>query len=168
MGYLAVWKVLEEMIADFRQKGLVIPAEVMNDLKSARTMIKILKADMSRGETLQRIEEYLSNVESYVVSEGQKKFGVEYLDEWLERLNMASSQIIDEEEEETSRFISGAPREQKWIRVKTSAELPIERLRALAQESNLLCNVENNGFLLVYGKDEDIKSFVRKITVKHS
>ncbi len=165
MGYLAVWKVLEEMIADLRKKGLSVPAEVMTDLKSARTMIKILNADPSRGETMQKIDEYLENVESYVVSEAQKKFGVEYVDEWLKRLGKASSQIFDEEEEET-RFISGIPRGQKWIRVKPLPELPIEKLKKLAEESNLSYNIQKDGFLLVHGKDEDIKHFVKKMVAK--
>jgi hypothetical protein len=166
LGYLAVWKVLEETIADFRKKGLVIPAEVMNDLKSAKTMINILKADPNRGETLQKIEEYLANVESYLVSEGQKIFGAKYLEEVLKRLNEASQKISCEEEEET-RFISGVPREEKWIRVKTSKELPAEKVKAIAEELNLSCNIQDDGYLLVYGKDDRIKEFVKKIANKH-
>ena len=86
MGYLSVWKVLEEMIIEFRKKHITIPEEVMDNLKSARTMIKILKADPCRGETMQKIEEYLGNVESYLISEGQKKFGQEYVEKWLKKL----------------------------------------------------------------------------------
>jgi len=166
MGYLAVWKVLEEMITEFRKKGITVPTEVMDNLKSARTMIKILKADPHRGETMQKIEEYLSNVESYIISEGQKKFGVEYVDEWLKRLDEASVRMPDVEEEET-RFIPGLPKEQKWIRVKPSTELPIEKLKILAQESNLSCKLQNDGYLLVYGEDECLKEFVKKVATKY-
>jgi len=166
MGYLAVWKVLEEMITEFRKKGITIPTEVMDNLKSARTMIKILKADPYRGETMQKIEEYLGNVESYLISEGQRKFGVEYVDEWLKRLDEASVRMPDVEEEET-RFIPGLPREQKWIRVKSSTELPIEKLKLLAQESNLFCKLQNDGYLLVYGEDEHLKEFIKKMATKY-
>ncbi|MGQ9642161.1 MAG: DUF2096 family protein [Candidatus Bathycorpusculaceae bacterium] len=129
MGQLAVWKVLEGMILEFRRRGVAVPAEVVDNLKSAKTMIKILKADPSRWETAQRIEEYLSNVESYLISEGQKKFGVEYVDKWLKKLEEASVRFPDLEEEET-RFVPGLPREQRWIRVKPTVELPIEKLKA--------------------------------------
>jgi hypothetical protein len=166
MGYLSVWKVLEEMITEFRKKGITVSTEVMDNLKSARTMIKILKADPHRGETMQKIEEYLGNVESYLISEGQKKFGVEYVDEWLKRLDEASVRMPDVEEEET-RFIPGLPREQKWIRVKPSTELPIEKLKLLAQESNLSCKLQNDGYLLVYGEDEHLKEFVKKMATKY-
>jgi hypothetical protein len=166
MGYLAAWKVLEEMILEFRKRGITIPVEVMDNLKSARTMIKILKADPSRGETMQKIEEYFSNVESYMISEGQKKFGVEYVDKWLKKLDEASLRFPDLEEEET-RFVPGLPREQKWIRVKPSAELPMEKLKLLAKELNLSCELQRDGYLLVYGEDECLKEFVKKMATKH-
>ncbi|MEM3696792.1 MAG: DUF2096 family protein [Candidatus Bathyarchaeia archaeon] len=162
---MAVWKVLEEMILEFRKKSIKIPAEIMDNLKSARTMIKILKADPSRGETMQKIEEYLSNVESYLISEGQKNFGVEYVNKWLKRLDEASMRIPDLEEEET-RFVPGLPREQKWIRVKPSAELPLEKLKMLAKESNLSWELQSDGCLLVYGEDVYLKEFVKKMAKK--
>jgi hypothetical protein len=163
MGHLAVWKVLEEMIIEFRKKRLPIPATVMNDLKSARTMIKIMNVDESRGEAAQKIEEYLGNVESYLVTEAQKKFAAEYIDDWLRRLEEASCEICEEKGEEPS-FISGVPRDQKWIRVEPLASLPLEKLRQLAKETNLSASVQEDGRLLVYGKAEDIKEFVKKMT----
>jgi len=163
MGYLAVWKVLEEMVIEFRKKGLPVPAAVMNDLKSARTMIKIINIDASRGETAQKAEEYLGNVESYLVTEAQKEFAPECIDAWLRRLEEASCEICEEKGEE-SRFISGLPRDQKWIRVEPLASLPLEKLEQLAEESNLSCSVQQDGRLLVYGKAEDIKGFVKKMT----
>jgi hypothetical protein len=163
MGHLAVWKVLEEMIIEFRKRGLPIPVTVMNDLKSARTMIKIVNVDASRGETAQKAEEYLGNVESYLVTEAQKEFAPEYIDEWLRRLEEASCEICEEEGEEP-RFISGLPRDQRWIRVEPLASLPLEKLKQLAKESNLSCSVQEDGRLLVYGKAEDIKGFVKKMT----
>jgi len=166
MGYLAAWKVLEEIITEFRKKGATVPTEAMDNLKAAKTMIKILKADPCRGETMQKIEEYLGNVESYLVSEGQKKFGVERVDEWLKRLNEASVRMPDVEEEEI-RFIPGLPREQKWIRVKPSAEMPADKLRTLAKESNLSCRVQSDGYLLVYGEGDRLKEFVKKMVTKY-
>jgi len=166
MGYLAVWKILEEIIAEFRKRGLTIPANVMNDLKSAKTMIKILNADPNCGQTIQKIEEYLGNVESYLVSEGQKIFGAEHVEKWLEQIDEAGRKILNEEEKET-KFVPALPREEKWIRVMPSNKLPVEKLNAIAEELNLSHDMQNDGYLLVYGKDEKIKEFVKKITVKY-
>jgi len=165
MGYLAVWKVLEEIITDFRKKGISVPKEIVNDLKSAKTLINILKANPTHRETIQKIEEYLGNVESYLISEGTKNFGDKYASEWLKRLDEAGKALFAEEEEEI-RFVPGLPREQKWVRVKPSANLPIEKLKSIAEESNLSYNVQSDGYLLVYGEEERIKEFVKKVAIK--
>jgi hypothetical protein len=164
MGYSAVWKVLEEMITDFRKKGLTVPTEILDDLKSAKTLINVLKADPTHGETVQKIEDYLGNVESYLISEGTKNFGDRYTSEWLKRLDEAGKVPFIEEEE--IRFVPGLPREQKWIRVKPSADLPIEKLKSLAEESNLSYNFQSDGYLLVYGEENRIKEFVKKVAIK--
>ena len=166
MGYLAVWKIQEEMVADFRKRGKIIPEKVMNDLKSAGTLIKMLKANMSQEDTVQKIEIYLANVESYLVSEGETLFGTEYVDEWLKCLSETSKKKAEPDEEET-RFVPGLPRGQKWVRVKPSAELSVEKIKTLAQKSGLLYKTQNDGNMLVYGKDEHVKSFVKKMATEH-
>ena len=165
MGYLAVWKVLEEMITDLRKKGVTVPADVISNLRFAKTMISVLKADPRRVDTGQKVGEHLRSVEVYLVSEGQERFGAGYVEEWLKRLDEANKKVLEEEEE--TRFISGLPREQKWIRVKPSAELPIEKLKVLADELSLSHNVQNDGCLLVYGQNERIKDFVKKMATKY-
>jgi hypothetical protein len=169
MGYLAAWKVLEAMIADFRKRGIPVSADIMNDLKSAKTLINILKADPCRVDTSQKVETYLLNVESHLVSQGQKKLGAEYVEEWLKQLDEASQKPHEEEaaEEEETRFIPGLPREQKWIRAKPTAELPLEKIKALAEEANLTSKLQNDGYLLVYGEDKSIKEFVKKMATEY-
>ena len=166
MGYPAAWKVLEEMITDFRKKGTTVPAEIVSNLRHAKTLINVLGADPTRLDTSQKVEGYLLSIESYLVSEAQKNFGNSYVEQWLKRLNEASSRVVEEEEKET-KFVSGVPREQKWIRVKPSAELPIEEIKALADELNLSFNVQNDVYLLVYGEDRSIKDFVKRMTAKY-
>jgi hypothetical protein len=141
---------------------------MMDDLKSAKTLINVLRADPCREETSQRVETYLLNLESYLVSQAQKKFGSKYVEEWLRRLDEASKKPHEEEEPEAeARFVPGLPREQKWIRVKPTGELTLERIKELATESNLLFNVQSDGYLLVYGEDERIKEFVKKMATTY-
>lgn len=166
MGHLAVWKVLEETVTDFKKNGVTVPADIIGDLKSAKTIIKILKADPSCGENTQKIDEYLTNVESYLISEGQRRFGQAYVDEWLQRVDEAGRKMIDEEEKET-RFVSGVTGERKWIRLTPTNELSLEKLKALARESNLSCKVQNDEYLVVLGSDAVLKDFVKKIAAKH-
>jgi hypothetical protein len=165
MGYSAVWKVLEEIITEFRKKELPVPERVMNDLKAARTMIKIMNADEGHGETSQKIEEYLGSVEAYLVTEAEKHFAPEHIDNWLKRLEMANCETCKENAEET-RFIAGVPRDQKWLRVEPLASLPLEKLKQLAEETNLFVSIQKDGRMLVYGRAEDLKEFVKKMTTE--
>ena len=166
MGYSAVWKVLEEMITDFRKKGITVPAEMISNLRHAKTLINVLGADPTRLDTSRKVEQHLLSIESYLVSEGQKRLGKGYAEQWLKRLNEAGSKVVEEQEKEM-KFISGVPREQKWIRVKPSAELPIEAIEVLADELCLSFNLQKDGCLLVYGEDRSIKNFVKKMTAKY-
>ena len=161
MGYLDSWKVLEEMVADFRERRISVPEGIINDLKSARTLIKVLNADPSNNEMVQKVEECFFRVESYFGSEGEKIFGREYIEEWIQRLDEAGKKPSQDEEEE-NRFLSGIPREQKWVRIKLSAELTEKKVKALAQESKLSLNVQDD-YVIVYGEDEHVKRFVRKM-----
>lgn len=165
VGYIAVWETLEQMIMDFRKRGVTVPSQVISRLRSAKTLINVLRADPDRKDTDQRVEKFLLSIESYLVSEGQKQFGKEYVEEWLKRLSEASKEIFEEEEWPT-RFIPGIPRNQKWIRVKSSDELPVGALKALAEELDLSYNIQSDSYLLVYGKEDGIKKFVKKMTAE--
>lgn len=165
MSHLATSRVLEEIIIEFRKKGLPVPQKVLTDLRSARVLMKVEDVDQkSLGETAPKIEEYLSNVEAYLITEAQKILTPAQVDEWLRRLESASCDICPMEEKEETYFIAGVPREQKWIRVKPLAILPIDKLKQFATETSLSSREETDGYLTVYGSAEDIKSFVRKMT----
>jgi hypothetical protein len=166
MGYLSVWKVLDQMVADFRKRGAAVPDKIMSDLKSARTILSAKKTPQGSSGILEEIEAYLVNVESYLISEGEKRFGKEYANEWLRKIKAASGKVSDDEEEK-ERFIWGFPRQQKWIRVKPSTDLPPARIKALANESSLSIKSQNDGCILVYGTDKHVKDFVKKMTTKH-
>lgn len=170
MGHLAVWKVLDEMIMEFRQRGLIVPSDVMNDLKSALSMIKIGEADIGRGETAPKIEEYLNNVESHLIAEGQRKFEPKYIEEWLRRLDEASYETCatletcETEAPPESRFIIGVPREQKWLRIEPKDELTFEKLQKLAEQTGVSTRAEEDGHLVAHGKAEAMKEFIKKMT----
>ena len=165
MGYTATWRILEDIIIELRKKGVTIPTNVMTDLKSAKLMINISQAEGSTGEVTQKVEEYLANVEGYLITEAEKTFGSERVDEWLRRLEAAICEVCEVKEEE-DKFILGVPRDQKWIRVEPIGNLTSERLQQIAKESNLSVNPQKDGRLVVYGQPEDIKEFLKKMTAE--
>jgi len=165
MTLLAVWKVLEEIMINFRKKELPIPQRIMDDLRSAKVMINVIDSDENGCvETDPKITEYLGNVEAYLISEAPKNFSAETIDKWLNQLEKATNKATEEEDRTEPRFIRGLIRNQKWLRVKPLANLPLEKLESLALESELSFKVEEDGQLLVYGKDNAVKEFVRKMT----
>jgi hypothetical protein len=168
MGYQAVWKVLEEIIIELRKKGVATPQSVMSDLKSAKVLMKIMDVSQKDlGETAPKVEQYLGSVEAYLVTEAQKIFEPARIDEWLRRLEEANCDtcaVCGEEGKEETKFVSGIPRDQKWIRVEPITTLPLEKLKQLAEKQNLSSHLQENGRLLVYGKAENIKAFVKEMT----
>jgi hypothetical protein len=45
--------------------------------------------------------------------------------------------------------------------------MPVEALKALADELNLSFEVQKDGCVLVYGEDERLKDFVKKMATKY-
>jgi hypothetical protein len=66
-------------------------------------------------------------------------------------------------EKEEAKFITGVPRDQKWIRVKPLPNLLTEKLKQLAEETSLSFREENE-HLIVHGTAENIKKFIKKMT----
>ena len=172
MGYEAVWKVLEEIVIELRKKGVETPPNVMNDLKSAKILMNVLATSESdRGEAAPKIEEYLGSVEAYIVTEAQKFFPPAHIDTWLKRIETANCgtcptctvETAKTEKAETT-FITGVPRDQKWIRVKPLTNLPAEKLKQLTEETKLSFREEQDGHLIIHGNPENLKKFVKKMT----
>jgi hypothetical protein len=173
VGYSETWKILEEIIIEFRKKGLTMPETVMCDLKSAKTLIRLIDAaEEGRGEIGPKVEQYLASVEAYLITEAQKCFPSERIDEWLRRLQVSFCDVCagqpKTEAKEEARFVSGLPRDQKWVRVTPINSLPTEKLKQLADETNLTVKPEKDTHLIVYGKAEDIKQFIKKMTQQAS
>jgi hypothetical protein len=80
---------------------------------------------------------------------------------------MARKRISGEEEVKVvSRFVSGLPRGKCWVRVQVSEDTPQRGIENLAEEIGLLHKMQENGFVLVYGDDESMKSFVKRLRLQ--
>ncbi len=164
MGHNQVWKTLDSLIAEFRKRGKTVPQNIIEDLRSARTMMQVLKADPKRAENIPTIEMYLGNVESYLVFEAHKKFGARFAEEWMQKLQDARKAGDAEEEplESSSKFVAGVPRDQKWLRFQVSDETPENTIKKLAAECGLSTRIQPDGYVLVFGDDTKIKLFIQK------
>ena len=167
MGYNEVWKVLDDLIAEFREIGETIPSDVMEDLRAAKTLIQILKADPKRTENTPSIEAYLGRVEAYLIFGAQSKFGQTFTEEWMARIQTArESKPEDEKLPPSSKFVPGLPRGQKWVRVQVTEDMTEKEIRQLAEETELFWRLQDDGYMLVYGEDEKLKLFLKKSSEK--
>lgn len=163
MGYAAKWKVLEDLMIELRKKDFETPSNVINDLRSAKLLIKIDAAEESRGDTTSKLEEILGAVESDLIAEAQAVLSEQEVDEWLRRLDEASLLTCEVKAESERGFITGVPRDKKWIRIEPIPNLPSERLTQIAMENSLTVNQQKDGRLVVYGQQEGIKAFLKKM-----
>jgi hypothetical protein len=166
VGYASVWKALDEMIADFRRRGTNVTSEIVSTMKTAKSIIEMVRDNAECRENLQKIEQYLNTVQIYLVSEGEKRFGQKYSDEWLSHIDKASRKVPDQEEEK-KRFVPGLPRQQSWIRIAPSAELPLQRLETLAREHGLSYTEQAKSIVLICGTKQNVKDFVKEIATEH-
>lgn len=168
MGYLDTWKVLDAIIADFREKGVNVPPETMADLRSAKTLISILLADSNCVSVKPRIEECLFNVESCIMAKGQTMFGIACVEKWANKLDQASKKPVDEGEETWSLpskhgFPLGLPRGPNRVRISLLPQFQIDELRELADVLHLSCVPQKDGSLLLYGDNDQLKEFIKNV-----
>jgi hypothetical protein len=161
-----VWQTLEALIEEFRRQDETIPLEVMEDLHSAKSLIQVSRAKPTVSEDSFQIEVYLNNVESYLILKAQEKFGQEFANEWMKKLEKATKESPEEEgiDSAVSKFTLGMPRDTPWVRVKISEDIKQEVVEALAKKSGLQTNNKESGYLLVCGDKERLNFFMKKMT----
>ncbi|PVX23893.1 MAG: hypothetical protein CW691_09420 [Candidatus Bathyarchaeum sp.] len=162
MSYEEKWKILADLLIELQKMGEKVPVDVMTDLRSAKTIIQVLKADPTHTESISRVDTYLRSVESYTIFTAEK-MGTKTAKEWLRKLEPKQIAENKEKSETVSRFIPGVPRDTNWMRIQISEDTPQEDVKKLVKENRLACKTQENGYILVYGSEDDIKSFVKKM-----
>ncbi len=160
------WKLLEDMMLELKKSGVAIPPKTVEDLRSAKSMLK-LGCMPGSGDAIQKAGELMANVEAYLVTEGQTAFGEDRVDEWLRKLEEANIEICAEPHVASEHeFVVGVPRDQKWVRIEPIDDLPAERISVLAAEEKLEIKPQKGGKLLVHGPVESIKGFIKRMTAE--
>lgn len=162
MSYERKWKLLADLLTKLQEKGERIPADVLNDLRSAKTMIQVLKADPTHIESMYRIDTYLRTVEAYTIFTMEKQ-GKVNVEEWLKKLKEPERWETNEKWEKNSAFVTNVPRNKNWIRIQISEDIPREEMKKLVEENRLSYRLDKNGHIIVHGDKEKIKLLVKKL-----
>ena len=162
LNYYALWKLMANLIGDLKRSGMPISSQIMNDLRSMKTMMEIAKIDRSNPDVKRRIEEYMNNLEAYLLPIARERLGQEYVDTLMDKIAEAQKNMMMTEQKSEKRFPVGVPRDKHWIRIKLTKETPLDVIRQISEEMELNCNVQDDGYVLIYGEKEQIKKFVRR------
>ena len=167
MSYERKWKLLADLLRKLQEEGEKIPADVLNDLRSAKTMIQVINVDPAQVESISRIDSYLRTVESYAIFT-MEKLGKEHVEEWLTKLQKLEIDETDNKRETISRFVTRVPRNKNWIRIQISEDIPREEVKKLVDDNKLSYRIERTGHILVYGDRENIEALVKRLTEQFS
>jgi hypothetical protein len=167
MGHtMAAWKTLEDLLIELRKKDVKISANVIEDLRAARSMIELICSEGTHGDAVEKAEAYTANVEAYLVNEAQKVLEPKELDNWFKRIEQANLQTDKEEGAGEGKFVIGVPRGQKWIRIETTKNVPEAYVLKLAEERGLAVTKQPNGRIVVHGQPGDVKAFVKQVATE--
>jgi hypothetical protein len=163
---IASWKLLEDMMLELKKAGTAIPPKVVDDLRTTKSLLELSCTEGSHGDAIQKAEEYLANVEAYIMTEGQSVFGEEKVDGWLRQIEEANVEVCAEPRRAEDKFVTGVPRDQKWVRVEPLGEWTKEKIVQFAGEHSLQVKPQADGKLVVYGQPENLKAFVKKMAAQ--
>jgi hypothetical protein len=161
LRYEKKWNILADLLMELQNKGEKIPPEIMDDLRSAKTIIQVLKADPTSTENKARADKYLRNVESYVILTAEE-FGTETVEDWLKKLK-ETKKVEQKDKKAQPKFVHGIPRDKNWVQIQTSKETSKELVIKYAQKNGLSYVEREKRQLIVYGNKENIKSFVKSM-----
>ena len=167
MSYEKKWKILADRLIELQKRGKKIPTEIMNDLRSAKTIIQVLKADPIHTESISRIDTYMRSVESYAIFSAEN-LGIKTVEKWLKKLKDPKRIKRKEKMETASRFILGIPRDKNWVRIQISEHTPFEAIEKLVKISELSYKIQENGHMIAFGNKENIKSFIKRMAEQFS
>lgn len=166
-NFEGVCKILEELLLDLMDKGLDIPPHLIEDLKSGRTMTSVYETESTEDHVPLRITPYLQIVEANLLSLAEAGVGKQYADEWQRRVNGAYAQQAEKPAPRPGH-IPGIPRGAYWIRIQPSELIESREFKELLDRHELSERPQEDGYSLVFGKREQVSSFLKEIRQKVS
>jgi hypothetical protein len=164
--YEYLWTALEAIVVELKKKRVTVLPELVDDLKSAQTLIKIHRTDPTALDVATEIERYLETVEANLIYLARSDVGEAYADDCVRRLHEARLKGLRETVNVPSTFVTGVPKGAHWIRLKVSDLLDDNEVLALVDKWALSRSVQADGFLLIYGAEEKVKAFIKEISDK--
>ena len=179
VNYGSVARTLEEFLKELIEKGMTIPPQVVADLKTGRSVLSIYKRMPEETDIESELDAIadvemkarisLQNVEMNLLSLADEKIGREYAEEWQRKINASyedQTETSDNAEDAvsgTSPYITGVPKGEYFIRIKQTELAEVNGLDKLLVSYGLTSDSQADGYLLIYGRKEDVSAFLKEI-----
>jgi len=171
-NYLGAAKSLEELMLELIKKEIIIPAHVVGDLKSGRSFAGILlrsSGDANDAEVAAKAAFALQNAEMNLLALAETGIGIDYAESWQHKIIAA----YKEEAAKTSdisapKTLPKVPKGEHWIRIQTLELANFEEHEPdkPPEVFGLTAVEQKDGYTLIYGKKENITSFLGEIRQK--
>ena len=165
INYDNVCKRLDELMLELLQKGINIPQHLFDDLKSARSLISIYRTEPSELDLAMESSPLLKIVEMNLLGLAETELGKDYAEEWQKKIIDTYSEQNDSYVK-TATFVAGIPKNEYWIRLNTSEIIFDKELSESLMQLNLTTKLQADGYLLIHGRKEDVKTFLKEVRQK--
>jgi len=168
-NYQNAAKVLDELMIELIEKGAKIPDHVISGIRSGRSFVSITLRQPDE-EVARQAMIALQNVEMNLLALAEQVGGMDYAEEWQRRVNDAYAQesvYTRSAPPQATKFVSGVPKGEYWIRIEEAELLPVQgELAKLLGDFELTSIAQEDGYLLLYGRKENVSSFLKDIRQK--
>jgi len=163
-NYHAAAGVMDELMLELIEKGLAIPKNVADDLKTGRSLTNIWLRQPDDADIEMKTVAILQNAEINLLSLAETGVSAEYANAWQEKINKAYREAVSEAVPESpSKFVTGVPKEDYWVRIKMNELAAVPELDALFDKFSLSSVTQEDDWRLIHGRKEDVSAFLAEV-----
>jgi len=161
-------KTLEELRLSLIEKGVPIPRHITEELVKGRSLARIYSLEPDDAELAAKAMAALDIVEMNLLSLIEKNVDAETADTWQRKIKEAYlEQDTQTAAEATATGVyPGIPKGGHFIRLKIDYLDTLEGASELLERFAVTARKQEDGFLLMHGKKEDISAFLEAVRDK--
>ena len=163
-NYTAAAAVLDELMMELKDKGAEISSFVVSELKTGRSFAGIAARQEGEIETEAKAMSALQNVEMHLLSLAEQIEDIGYAEKWQKRIIDAYfSDAVVTASQSSSRHLTGIPKGTYFVRIQEEYLKDVDNLAILLEEYGLTSQNQDDSYVLILGKKEDVTLFLQKV-----
>jgi len=135
---------MADLVTGLQKSHEPIPASVMRDPCSANIVRKVLGVNRTLSKNILKIEEYLDNLKSYLLSVAESKNGKKDVDESMDKPLKVQISYQTVQKELNTKFLLRAPEDKHKVSMRAFKKFPPDRVKHHMQETVLTYNFQED------------------------